>query len=68
MLIWESDWPSDFNLPAFGITNELVSNLLDRIELVAAESDSCSFDLLIFNTLLFDIFICHELWLINLFY
>ena len=60
VLVWKSDWSSDFDASVLGITHQTICDLLNSVELARAESDSGSFDLLIFNTLLLEIFIGHQ--------
>lgn len=61
MFVGKSDWSWNFNSLSFGVANELVGDLLDSIELVAAEGDSSSLDFLVFNSLFFGVLISH-LW------
>ena len=60
VLVWKSHWASDFDVSVLSIAHQTICDLLNSVELARAESDSGSFDLLIFNTLLLEIFIGHQ--------
>ena len=46
----------------FGVADQLISNLLDSVESVSAESDAGAFDLLVLDSLLFSVLISHRVY------
>lgn len=59
VFIGESDGTSDLDRVVLGIANQTICDLLDCIELVRAECNSCSFDLFV-NDTVFLVFVCHH--------
>ena len=63
MLVGESDGTRDLNALGFGVSNELVGDLLDSVESVATEGDSGSLELSVLNALFLSVLVSH-FWLI----
>jgi hypothetical protein len=59
VFVGESDWAGDLDCLSLGVADQLVGDLLDCVEFVAAEGDSRSFDLLILDSLLLCILVSH---------
>lgn len=59
MFVGEPDRPWDLDSLRLGVSNELVGDLLDGIEPVAAEGDSGSLELGILNALFLGILVSH---------
>lgn len=60
MLVGQSDWTGDLDALGFGVADELVSDLLNGVELISAEGDSRSLDFLVFNSLFLGVLVSHE--------
>jgi hypothetical protein len=63
VLVGESDRTGDLDSLSFGVTDELVGDLLDSVESVATESDSGSLELGVLNALFLGVLVSH-FWLI----
>ena len=63
VLVGESDRTGDLDSLSFGVTDELVGDLLDSVESVATESDSGSLELGVLNSLFLGVLVSH-FWLI----
>ena len=68
MLVGEADWSGDLDSLSLGVSDKLVGDLLDCVQLVAAEGDSGSLELGILNSLLLSVLISHNLGNINKYY
>jgi hypothetical protein len=60
VLVGQSDWTRDLDILGLSVTYELVSDLLNGVELISAEGDSRSLDFLVLNSLFLSVLVSHE--------
>jgi hypothetical protein len=64
VLVGESDWTGDLDSLGFGVSHELVGDLLDSVESVATEGNSGSLEFGVLNSLFLGVLVSH-FWLIK---
>ena len=66
MLVGEPDGSGDLDTLGLGVADQLVGDLLDRVELAATEGDSGSLEFGVLNALLLGVLVSHVVNNINI--